>query len=289
MFERFTESSRRVVRFSHDEAVMAMHNYVGTEHLLLGLLREEDGRAAAVLAGFGLTAERARAEVLRIVGPGQEAVAADRQVPFTPRLVGVLREAERLAGLSVETEDLLLALALEPEGVAARILVAFGIPVTGIQSELADTRWPMGATPPDSSPVHSEVELGWRARSIALAALGAAVLSRSAFDVRNGARTPLEMQLLVYLALLPGGTVAGDPDADIAFLSGSLACDDDDLDDAARSLVEQGLVAFPLGQEGGRVAITGSGVAEVEAWLPRISSLFTGWPATISSVDDAVG
>ncbi len=83
MFERFTERARLAGVLAQEEARALMHNYVGTEHILLGLLREEDGVAARTLASLDVTVERVRAEVVRIVGSGEEVVAG--QVPFTPR------------------------------------------------------------------------------------------------------------------------------------------------------------------------------------------------------------
>ncbi len=82
MFERFTERSRNVVVLAQEEAVLLRHNYIGTEHLLLGLLREEDGLGARVLETFDVTLEEVRAQVARVVAQGTEAVGG--QVPFTP-------------------------------------------------------------------------------------------------------------------------------------------------------------------------------------------------------------
>ena len=82
MFERFTERARQVVVLAQEEARMLSHDHIGTEHMLLGLLREEEGAAARVLEGLGITAERARAEVVRIAGTGSNGTAG--QIPFTP-------------------------------------------------------------------------------------------------------------------------------------------------------------------------------------------------------------
>src|SRR5205085_10923551 len=83
MFERFTERARQVVVLAQDEARGMKHNYIGTEHILLGLLREEEGLAARVLERLDITIEEARAQVARIVGLGDEITSG--QVPFTPR------------------------------------------------------------------------------------------------------------------------------------------------------------------------------------------------------------
>ena len=124
MFERFTESARQVVVFGQDEARNLRHNYIGTEHLLLGLLREEAGPAAPVLASLGVTLEETRAQVARIVGEGNEVVTG--QIPFTPRakktLELALRESLALGHDYIGTEHLLLALVRQDDGVAAQIL-----------------------------------------------------------------------------------------------------------------------------------------------------------------------
>jgi ATP-dependent Clp protease ATP-binding subunit ClpC len=128
VFERFTERARQVVVFAQDEARMLRHNYIGTEHLLLGLLREEEGLAARVLDSLDVSLEEVRAQVARIVGQGDE--VATGQIPFTPRAKKVLelslREALELGHNYIGTEHVLLGLIRENEGVAARILLDFG-------------------------------------------------------------------------------------------------------------------------------------------------------------------
>jgi ATP-dependent Clp protease ATP-binding subunit ClpA len=127
MFERFTERARQVVVLAQEEARSLRHNYIGTEHILLGLLREEDGVAARVLTDLGLTVERARGQVVRVVGSGQDVTSG--QIPFRPRAKKVmemaLREALSLGHDYIDTEHLLLALVREGEGVGARILLDF--------------------------------------------------------------------------------------------------------------------------------------------------------------------
>ena len=88
MFERFTERARQVVVLAQDEARALKHNYIGTEHILLGLLREEEGLAARVLESLDITVEEVRAQVARIVGQGDEVTSG--QIPFTPRAKKVL-------------------------------------------------------------------------------------------------------------------------------------------------------------------------------------------------------
>ncbi len=125
MFERFTERARQVVVLAQEEARSLKHNYIGTEHLLLGLLREEEGVAARVLDGLDVSVEEVRAAVVRIVGSGEE--SPQGQIPFTPRAKKVLelalREALSLGHNYIGTEHILLGLVREDEGVAARILL----------------------------------------------------------------------------------------------------------------------------------------------------------------------
>jgi len=129
MFERFTERARQVVVLGQDEARALKHNYIGTEHILLGLLREERGLAARVLGESGITIEQVRQRTVEIVGRGEE-VKAD-QLPFTPRSKKVLelglREALSLGHNYVGTEHVLLGLMRENEGVAALILRDLGL------------------------------------------------------------------------------------------------------------------------------------------------------------------
>ena len=138
MFERFTERARQVVVLAQDEARSLRHNYIGTEHLLLGLLREEEGLAARVLKSLGITLEEVRLQVARIIGQGDE--VSNGQIPFTPRAKKVLelslREALELGHSYIGTEHLLLGLIRENEGVAARILLGFGADDELIRSRL---------------------------------------------------------------------------------------------------------------------------------------------------------
>jgi ATP-dependent Clp protease ATP-binding subunit ClpA len=138
VFERFTERARQVVVLAQDEARLLKHNYIGTEHILLGLLREEEGLAARVLETLGITVEEVRAQVARIVGSGDEVTTG--QIPFTPRAKKVLelslREALGLGHNYIGTEHVLLGLARENEGVAARILLDFGADSEAIRDEI---------------------------------------------------------------------------------------------------------------------------------------------------------
>jgi len=128
VFERFTERARQVVVLAQDEARALRHGYIGTEHLLLGLVREEQGLAARSLNTLGITEEAARAQVVAIVGQGTG--TATGQIPFTRRAKEVLELAPRgalaLGHNHIGTEHILLGLARENEGVGARILLDLG-------------------------------------------------------------------------------------------------------------------------------------------------------------------
>jgi len=141
VFERFTERARQVVVLAQDEARVLKHNYIGTEHLLLGLLREEDGVAAHVLKAFEITADSVRVQVAEIVGEGDEAVTG--QIPFTPlakkALELSLREALHLGHSYIGTEHILLGVARETNGVAARILLDFDAEPEKIRDEVSAT------------------------------------------------------------------------------------------------------------------------------------------------------
>ena len=138
MFERFTERARQVVVLAQDEARALKHNYIGTEHILLGLLREEEGLAARVLESLDITVEEVRAQIARIVGQGDEVTTG--QIPFTPRAKKVLelalREALSLGHNYIGTEHILLGLVRENEGVAARILLDFDADAEKIRNEI---------------------------------------------------------------------------------------------------------------------------------------------------------
>ena len=128
----------QVVVLAQDEARALKHNYIGTEHILLGLLREEEGLAARVLESLDITVEEVRAQVARIVGQGDEVTSG--QIPFTPRAKKVLelalREALSLGHNYIGTEHILLGLVRENEGVAARILLDFDADDETIRNEI---------------------------------------------------------------------------------------------------------------------------------------------------------
>ena len=128
MFERFTDRARRVVVLAQEEARLLDHNYIGTEHVLLGLIHEGEGVAAKALEELGISLEAVRREVEEIIGQG--ASAPSGHIPFTPRAKKVLelalREALQLGHNYIGTEHILLGLIREGEGVAAQVLVRLG-------------------------------------------------------------------------------------------------------------------------------------------------------------------
>ena len=139
MFERFTNRARHAVVLAQEEARRGQHNYIGTEHILLGLLGEPDGLACRALAGVGMSLEAARNEVMAIVGTG--AASASGHIPFTPRAKKILelslREALQLHHNYIGTEHILLGLIREGEGVAAQVLTKHA-DLTAIRAAVLD-------------------------------------------------------------------------------------------------------------------------------------------------------
>jgi len=138
MFERFTERARRVIVLAQDEATRLDHAWSGTEHLLLGLLRDGEGIAALALTELGVSLDGARQAVEDMVGRGEEAPSG--HIPFTPRSKKVLelslREALQLGTDYIGTEHILLALLREGDGVAAQVLVASGVDLNRVRQQV---------------------------------------------------------------------------------------------------------------------------------------------------------
>jgi len=138
MFERFTDRARRVVVLAQEEALGLNHNYIGTEHILLGLIREREGVAAKALESLGISLEAVRAQVEEIIGQGQSAPTG--HIPFTPRAKKVLelslREALQLGHNYIGTEHILLGLIREGEGVAAQVLVKLGADLSRVRQQV---------------------------------------------------------------------------------------------------------------------------------------------------------
>jgi ATP-dependent Clp protease ATP-binding subunit ClpC len=138
VFERFTDRARRAVVLAQEEARLLNHNYVGTEHLLLGLIHEGEGVAAMALESLGISLQAVRREVEEIIGQGQSAPTG--HIPFTPRAKKVLelslREVMQLGHNYVGTEHILLGLIREGEGVAAQVLVKVGASLDRVRQQV---------------------------------------------------------------------------------------------------------------------------------------------------------
>jgi len=138
MFERFTDRARRVVVLAQEEARLLNHNYIGTEHILLGLIHEGEGVAAKALESLGISLEAVRNQVEEIIGQG--GTSPSGHIPFTPRAKKVLelslREALQLGHNYIGTEHILLGLIREGEGVAAQVLVKLGADLSRVRQQV---------------------------------------------------------------------------------------------------------------------------------------------------------
>ncbi|QGH70537.1 ATP-dependent Clp protease ATP-binding subunit [Pseudactinotalea sp. HY158] len=138
MFERFTDRARRVVVLAQEEARMLNHNYIGTEHILLGLIHEGEGVAAKSLESLNISLEAVRSQVQEIIGEGQQSPTG--HIPFTPRAKKVLelslREALQLGHNYIGTEHILLGLIREGEGIAAQVLTKLGADLTRVRQQV---------------------------------------------------------------------------------------------------------------------------------------------------------
>ena len=161
MFEKFTDRARQAVVRAQEEARQLNHNYIGTEHILLGLIREGDGLAAKALAALGISLEAARQEIEAIIGRGTEPPSA--HIPFTPRSKKVLElawvEAHELGHEHIGTGHILLGLIREGDGVAAHVLVRRGIDLDRARQQVIQllTGQP-GDLPPTAGPASRESE-----------------------------------------------------------------------------------------------------------------------------------
>src|SRR3970040_2099619 len=136
-FDKFTERARRVLTLAQEEAQRFNHNYIGTEHLLLGLVREGDGVAAKVLSNLGVELNKVRSAVEFIIGRGDRATTGE--IGLTPRAKRVIElavdEARRLNHSYIGTEHLLLGLVREGEGIAAGVLESLGVTLERVRGE----------------------------------------------------------------------------------------------------------------------------------------------------------
>jgi ATP-dependent Clp protease ATP-binding subunit ClpA len=140
LFERFTDRARRVVVLAQEEARLLDHDYIGTEHILLGLIHEGDGVAAHALGQLGVSLEPVRTQVAEIIGRGSSAPSGG--IPFTPRAKKVLelslREALQLGHNYIGTEHILLGLIQEGEGVAAQVLVKMRADLSSVRQKVIE-------------------------------------------------------------------------------------------------------------------------------------------------------
>jgi ATP-dependent Clp protease ATP-binding subunit ClpC len=162
MYENFTDPARRVLVLAQEEARALDHHYLGTEHILLGLVAEADNVGAEVLENLGILVAAVRAQVEEIIGHGDDATGPVGQQPFTPRAKKVLelsmREAQQLGHSYLGPEHLLLGLVREGEGVAAQVLIKLGADLSSVREQVLMLltgqthlgRNPGGAVPADT-------------------------------------------------------------------------------------------------------------------------------------------
>ncbi len=153
MFQRFSDSARRVVVLAQEEARKLNHNYIGTEHLLLGLIQEGEGIAAKALEAFQVNLDAVRGQVVEVIGRGSSAPSG--HIPFTPRAKKVLelslREALQLGHNYIGTEHILLGLIREGEGVAAKVLVKLGVDLERLRNQVLKSLSGSGSAPGELS------------------------------------------------------------------------------------------------------------------------------------------
>jgi len=171
MFERFTDRARRVVVLAQEEARLLNHNYIGTEHILLGLVHEGDGVAARALTQLGVSLKTVRSEVEEVIGRGVEQPGG--HIPFTPRAKKVLelslREALELGHNYIGTEHILLGLLREGQGVGAQVLVKLGADLSGVRQVVVQLlAGSAGAVPAEQGPF-GQVRLSQRAAAAMVA------------------------------------------------------------------------------------------------------------------------
>jgi ATP-dependent Clp protease ATP-binding subunit ClpC len=179
MFERFTDRARRVIVLAQEEARMLDHNYIGTEHILLGLIHEGTGVAAKALESLDISLDVVRQQVEEIIGRGQETPSG--HIPFTPRAKKVLeltqREAQQLGHDYIGTEHILLGLIREGSGVAAQVLVKLGADLNRVRQQVVQllheyqAREPVSARSTTSEPSLPTVQARLEAFEQRLAAI----------------------------------------------------------------------------------------------------------------------
>jgi ATP-dependent Clp protease ATP-binding subunit ClpA len=242
MFERFTDGARNAVVLARMEALVLRHPYIGTEHLLLGITIEQEGLAARVLASLGITAERVREQVVRIVTTPNQ--VSSEQIPFTPHAKRVLelalREGLRLGTNQIGTEHILLGLLGEEDGGAVGILVELEVDAETIRaqllSRLVDLRSEPGLETRPGRATRHPVDQSW------FGALGAHVNMLAKEIRRDLERDPDPGDLLIALAGAPHTLVAaalGELGVDPAALPAAVQRARAKIADADRELPQQ--------------------------------------------------
>jgi len=164
-FERFTEKAKKALTLAQDEAEKSHHSYIGTEHLLLGLLREENGQARKVLSNLGVEINKVRTTIESVLGRNERTIV--QQIIPTSRVKKVIEiafeEAKRMNNTHVGTEHLLLGLLIEEEGIAAHVLVDLGAPLDRVREELAALPPDPDASAPEQQDPHHRLRdsTGW--------------------------------------------------------------------------------------------------------------------------------